>query len=143
MPDVVRYEKDAEIATVRLAGGRGNAIDGALLAGLTDAFAAAAEDPAVRGVLLCSTGKLFSPGLDLPELSRFDRPTLERYIDRFNACILSMYTFRKPVLAAIRGHAIAGGMEATVNVNPQLHYVRVFVSGDPGGAAYDLNITMP
>jgi len=106
----VRSESGDGLARIRMAGPRGNAIDDALLDGLMDAFHRAAEDPAVEGVVLGTDGKLFSPGLDLVSLGGLDRPSMRAFMSRFAACILQLYTFPKPVVAAIHGHALAGGM---------------------------------
>jgi enoyl-CoA hydratase len=87
----------------------GNAINDGLLDGLLAAFDDAARDPAVRGVLLAASGKIFCPGLDLIELRKLDRPALHRFMSKLTKCFLALYTFPKPVVAAISGHALAGG----------------------------------
>jgi enoyl-CoA hydratase len=76
---------------------------------LGEAFDRAAEDGAVRGVMLAAEGKLFCPGLDLVELIELGRDDLREFLRGFNACMLELYAFPKPVVAAIHGHAIAGG----------------------------------
>lgn len=98
------------LAYVRLARDRGNAIDDRLIEGLTDALHRAEDDPAVAGVMLGARGKLFSPGLDLQALVDLDRASMARFMTRFAACILQAYTFPKPMVAALTGHALAGGM---------------------------------
>src|SRR6185369_9186649 len=61
-------------------------------------------------VLLASAHpKLFSPGLDLVSLYEYDRPAMESFLGKFAATIWSLYDLRKPVVAAIAGHAVAGG----------------------------------
>jgi enoyl-CoA hydratase/carnithine racemase len=87
----------------------GNAINGAVVAELMAACQEAESDPQVRGVLLTADGKLFSPGLDLRELYGLDRAEMHEFVSHFNACILSLYTFSKPLVAGLQGHAIAGG----------------------------------
>jgi enoyl-CoA hydratase len=105
----VTLEVSEGIATVRLNREHGNAINGALLDGLMTAFQQVQDDPEVRGILLASSGKLFCPGFDLQELAAFDRAGMERFIGKFGACMLVLYTCPKPVVAAIHGHAVAGG----------------------------------
>jgi enoyl-CoA hydratase len=100
---------DNGLLTIRLKRAHGNAINGELVEALIDACARVESDASVRGVLLAAAGKLFCPGLDLVELSRLDRPAMERFFERFNACILRWYTLEKPVVAALQGHAVAGG----------------------------------
>lgn len=98
------------LSYVTLARERGNAIDESLLDGLTEAIQRAEEDRAVEGVLLGAEGKLFSPGLDLVALVGLDRAAMRRFMSRFAAAVLQLYTFPKPMVAALSGHALAGGM---------------------------------
>jgi len=97
------------LATFRLSREHGNAINGDLVDGLTAACARAAEDDGIRAVTLAADGKLFCPGLDVQELIELDRPSMEDFIARFEGAILALYTFPKPLVAAIHGHAVAGG----------------------------------
>jgi enoyl-CoA hydratase len=87
----------------------GNAINDALVESLVATLAEAESDPEIRGVLLTAGGKIFSPGLDLQELVLLDREAMERFMRRFSAAVLTLYTFPKPVVAALHGHALAGG----------------------------------
>lgn len=97
------------LATIRLEGDHGNAINDDLVDGLMSTFHEAEANREIRGVLLTSGGKLFSPGLDLRILVSFDRPRMARFLERFSACLVGMFTLPKPVVAAIPGHALAGG----------------------------------
>jgi enoyl-CoA hydratase len=106
---VIDYSVSGGLATVRLARAHGNAINADLLRGLSDAFAKAGADPEVRGVLFAANGKLFCPGLDLQELVELDRASMERFMVLFRDTLLEMYTLPKPVVAAVSGHAVAGG----------------------------------
>jgi len=105
----VQLDVSDGLATIRLGREHGNAINGDLLQDLLSAYQEAAVDSEVRGVLLASAGKLFSPGLDLRELLEFDRTRMQRFMARLTACLIVMYTCPKPVVAAVRGHALAGG----------------------------------
>ena len=105
----VTLSTEQGLATLRLQREHGNAINPQLVEDLLTALRRLEADDEARGVLLAASGKLFSPGLDLQELSELDRPMMERFLHRFNECILSLYTFSKPMVAAMHGHAIAGG----------------------------------
>lgn len=98
------------LATVRFGRENGNAINDLLLSGLMTAFQACEADPEVRGVLLAAEGKIFCPGLDLKELHPLDRAGMGRFMERFGATLLTLYTHPKPVVAALHGHALAGGL---------------------------------
>jgi enoyl-CoA hydratase len=101
--------KDAGvIRTLRLAHGKVSAIDielgEALLAEMEDA-----RDPSVKAVILTGSGSSFSAGVDLfrvlkdgPEYGRRFLPVLDNFL-------VAVLTLPKPTIAAINGHAIAGG----------------------------------
>jgi enoyl-CoA hydratase/carnithine racemase len=97
------------IAEILLSRPHGNAINQELVEALPGAFSRAEEDPAVRGILLGAEGRLFCPGLDLQELVRLDRAGMERFMLAFRRCLLRMYRSPRPVVAALGGHALAGG----------------------------------
>ena len=106
----IRVEKQGPLAVLRLDKPRGNAIDEGLVDELTAACVAFEADPAVRGVLLASAhSKLFCPGLDLVTLLEYDRPAMQRFMGKFAGMVWQLYGLRKPVVAAVGGHAIAGG----------------------------------
>ncbi len=106
----IRVEKDGRTAVLRMDKARGNAIDEAFTEDLARACREVAADDAVGAVMLASAHpKLFCPGLDLVTLYEYDRPSMERFMGRFGEAVLSLYGMRKPVVAAIAGHAVAGG----------------------------------
>ena len=85
-------EQDGPLAIVRLDKGRGNAIDDALLADLTDWSGEAARDDTLRGIMLASAHpKLFCPGLDLLSLVDLDREAMGDFMGRFAATLWSLY----------------------------------------------------
>lgn len=106
---VTSTTSSAGIAIIRMNARHGNALNDDLVEGLSRAVDGATGDPGVRGLLLASGGKLFSPGLDLVELSGYDRPEMERFMGRFGDLMLSLFSSGKPVFAAVSGHAVAGG----------------------------------
>jgi len=106
----IRRERQGALAILRFDKSRGNAIDEALVEELRQACAEQEADDGVRGVLLASAHpKLFCPGLDLVSLVEYDRPRLQRFMTAFGQMLSALYGLRKPVVAAVSGHAIAGG----------------------------------
>ena len=106
----IRVEKQGPLAVLRLDKPRGNAIDEAIVDELTAACVALEADTAVRGVLLASAHpKLFCPGLDLVALLEYDRPAMQLFMGKFAGMVWQLYGLRKPVVAAVSGHAVAGG----------------------------------
>ena len=106
----VVLERRDGIAILRLDKARGNAIDDDLVADLASAAAELAGDESVHGVLLSSAhARLFCPGLDLVALSSLGRPELHAFLRRFLSTVRSLYALPKPMVAAVSGHAVAGG----------------------------------
>lgn len=106
----VRIERKDELAVLRMDKARGNAIDEPFTAELGEACRALDADDSVRGVLLASANpKLFSPGLDLVTLVEYDRPAMERFMLLFADTLQALYGLGKPMVAAVSGHAVAGG----------------------------------
>lgn len=108
MPDVTWTARDG-LATIRLAREHANAIDESLVEDLVRAVRESALDPSVRGALLAAEGRIFCPGLDLQVLADLDRPAMGAFMARFRDCLLALYTYPKPLVAALGGHALAGG----------------------------------
>lgn len=109
MSNTVQWSVDDGIGRLTLSRSNGNALNPELILDLLEAVREAAADEDVRAVVFSGAGKLFSPGLDLGELRELDRSAMEGFLQRFNACLLNLYTFPRPLIAAIRGHAVAGG----------------------------------
>ena len=106
----IRIEARGDLAVMRLDKPRGNAIDEPLVDALREAARSLAADAGVRGVLLASAHpKIFCPGLDLVSLIEHDRPQMERFMLRFAEAVWALYGLAKPVVAAVGGHAVAGG----------------------------------
>ena len=106
----IRVEKRGRLAVLRLDKPRGNAIDEPLVDALKETARALAADGDVRGVLLASAHpKIFCPGLDLVSLIDYDRDALQRFMLRFAEAVWALYGLPKPLVAAVGGHAVAGG----------------------------------
>jgi methylglutaconyl-CoA hydratase len=89
-----------------------NALDAEIVSELQQAIADSAADPAVRVVLVSGAGQDFCSGADLDALERMSQHgVLENIADaRGMAAIFSvMRRHPSPIVAAVRGRALAGG----------------------------------
>lgn len=106
----IRVERQGHLVVLRMDKARGNAIDEPFVEELLNVCRDLAGDEGARGVLLASAHpKLFCPGLDLVTLFEYDRPAMERFLLTFGEATLALFSLPKPLLAAIAGHAVAGG----------------------------------
>lgn len=102
------------IAVVTMAKPPMNTMDSAVLEGLTAMFERLAGDPDVKAAVLTGEGAAFSAGLDLKTVPHLDLAGQRRLIAALNDCFGTLYAWPKPLVAAVNGHAIAGGMVAAL-----------------------------
>jgi enoyl-CoA hydratase len=104
---IERRDSDG-IRTLKLAHGKVSAMDLELGEALIGEFKEAA-DPSVTAVIVTGTGASFSAGVDLFRLIKDGPEYARRFVPVLDEFLLATLTFPKPVVAAINGHAIAGG----------------------------------
>ena len=95
------------ILTLRLAHGKASALDVELLDALTSALEQAVGSS--RAVILTGTGTIFSAGVDLHRVTREGAPYIERFLPILTRLVKTLFGHPAPVVAAVNGHAIAGG----------------------------------
>lgn len=86
--------------------GPANAIGPALLDRLAEGLDRAEAD--ARPVVLTGSGRFFSAGLDLAGLPA-DRAGMSAFLNRFEDLLARLFLFPAPTVAAVNGHAVAGG----------------------------------
>jgi enoyl-CoA hydratase len=96
-----------DVHLIRLEGDNANAIDEKLMETLTKGLRAAV-DADKKAVVLTGYDKFFSAGLNLKSLPE-DRDGMASFVDSFEEAHLALLQFPLPVVAAVNGHAIAGG----------------------------------
>lgn len=105
-------ERDGRLLRVRLSRPKANVLDAEMIAALDEAFAAAAQPapdaPALRGVLLDAEGPHFSFGASVEEHLPNRCAGMLR---GFHAVLLRMLELPVPVLVALRGQCLGGGLE--------------------------------
>jgi enoyl-CoA hydratase len=113
MSDAVRIERDGPVTTVVLSRPeRRNAVDGATAAALAGAFREFDADPDAAVGVLYGEGGVFCAGADLKEAgtARGNRVA----VDGDGPMGPTRMRLSKPVIAALAGHAVAGGLELTL-----------------------------
>ena len=126
-------EREDRVVRVTLTGpGKGNAMGPDFWRELPLIFAELDADPEVRAVVLTGSGRHFSYGLDLPAMAPTFGPLLgERalaaprtaFLDeirRMQAAVTAVADCRKPVIAAVSGWCIGGGLDLIAAVDIRL-----------------------
>ena len=104
------YELQGAVAVITLDHPPVNSLSHALRCQIVAALLAAEADPAVRGIVLAGHDKAFSAGADVGELGtprQLAEPILPQVLVRLESC-------SKPVVAAIAGLALGGGLEVVL-----------------------------
>ena len=100
------------VATMDLPGRTMNVVGDALMAGLAEAAERLATDPAVKGLILASAKADFCAGGDLDNMFTWTRPEQPFEASMAMKKVLRrMETTGKPVVAALNGHTLGGGLE--------------------------------
>jgi methylglutaconyl-CoA hydratase len=106
---VIRVEVRSGVATLTLdSPANRNALSRAMRAQLRSALTDALADDAVRVVVLDHTGRVFCSGMDLTEAA--GGAAADQGVNEFPALLDTIWHFPKPVVAAVRGPARAGGV---------------------------------
>jgi enoyl-CoA hydratase len=110
----ILFEADADgvaLVTVNRPEKR-NALSGAVVAELKDAFERVAADPAVRAAIVTGAGeKAFVAGADINELAVLSPIEARAYAIRGQQAFRLLETCGKPTVAAVNGYALGGGLE--------------------------------
>ena len=102
----MRVERSGPVAILKLENGKANSISPLFLERLERLLAEIGD---ARAAVMIGQGSAFSAGLDLPALVDLDRAAMRSFILRFDAAMLRVFELPVPLVAAVNGHAVAGG----------------------------------
>ena len=105
---MIHRDNHGPIALLRMEHGKANALDTELLDELTESLDAVRASDAA-GLVLTGTGPIFSAGVDLFRVLDGGRDYLEAFLPAISRALRGLFAFPRPVVAALNGHAIAGG----------------------------------
>lgn len=106
---MIRLEKHDGVAVLRLAHGKVSALDRELCGALSATLRALALDDDVPALVLTGTGSAFSAGVDLRRVLDGGADYVREFLPALDEVLEAAYAFPKPLVAALNGHAIAGG----------------------------------
>jgi enoyl-CoA hydratase/carnithine racemase len=96
------------VAILRMADGKANAMSIDFCEAMAERFEEVRTSPA-RAVVITGSGKIFSAGVDLLRLQEGGRPYIRKFLPALSTMLETVFSHPKPVVAAINGHAVAGG----------------------------------
>lgn len=109
----IKYETKSKIAYITLARAeKRNALSYEMVTELKEAFTQTSRDSEAKVVILQAEGKAFCAGADLAYLQQLQNNTFEENLEdsaHLKELFYQIYTHPKVIIAAIQGHAIAGG----------------------------------
>lgn len=108
MSEVVKLERHDDIGVVTVNSPPVNALSAAVRGGILECIKAAVADPAIKGIVLTCAGRTFIAGADITEFGKPPKPP------GLNEVLAEMENSPKPIVAAIHGTALGGGLEVAL-----------------------------
>jgi enoyl-CoA hydratase len=104
---MIERRQEGAVTVLQLQHKKANALDVELMAALESELAAAEQ--AGQAVVITGTGSIFSAGVDLFRVLEGGDAYLASFLPGLDALLVRLFTFPRPAVAALNGHAMAGG----------------------------------
>jgi enoyl-CoA hydratase/carnithine racemase len=112
MGDFVHVETEQAVATIRLDRPPMNALNAQVQGEIAAAAAQVSQDPAIRAVVLYGGDKVFAAGADIKEMTEVvGYSQMAADTRRLQESFTAVAKIPKPVVAAVNGYALGGGLE--------------------------------
>jgi len=121
-----RIQHGGDVLELRLERPPANALDPALVSAL---LAALDEAPEARALVLSGAPGMFSGGLDVPVLLALERDAMATFLGDFLALLRGLATSPRPIVAALTGHAPAGGAVLAIHCDHRVQAAGAFKLG--------------
>jgi enoyl-CoA hydratase len=105
---MIERTDQGDVAVLRMAHGKANALDLELCNALT-AELEVYRQSAAKALVITGTGGMFSAGVDLVRVANEGAQYVRVFLPAVNRAFETLFSLLKPVVAAVNGHAIAGG----------------------------------
>jgi len=129
------FEERGEVAIMRLQHGKVNALDLELLLAITEAMRAVDQ---ARAVVITGSGSVFSAGVDLQRIVAGGPSYVREFLPALSESFMAIFDHPGPVVAAVNGHAIAGGCVIAAACD-----VRLMSQGKIGLAELSVGVPFP
>ena len=111
MAEFVRLEVEDGVGTIRLDRPKMNALNAQVRAEIAAAAAQVAGDDDIRAVILYGGERVFAAGADIKEMAPLGAAEMAEWAAALQAALNDVADIPKPVVAAITGYALGGGLE--------------------------------
>ena len=105
---MIAYQREQDVAVLTVENPPVNALSPGVAEALQAWIARANAEPEVRAIVVIGGGRTFIAGADVNE---FGKPTVDPYLATLRACANAIEDSAKPVVMAIHGTALGGGLE--------------------------------
>jgi len=109
--EFVRVEVAGQVATIRLDRPKMNALNAQVQAEIAAAAAQVSQDSAIRAVILYGGERVFAAGADIKEMAPLAAAEMSERTVALQAAFNDVADIPKPVVAAVTGYALGGGLE--------------------------------
>lgn len=100
---------DGTTAVLRMVHGKVNVMNLEFLRDLNQQLDDLSSNDQVSHVVVSGNPKVFSAGVDLKRLVAEGPEYLDEFLPAISRMFMKVFTFEKPLIAAVTGHAVAGG----------------------------------
>lgn len=104
-----RRDSKGAVTVLQMEYGKVNVMDIEMLTALSEELSRLNQDSTCGAVILTGSGKAFSAGVDLFRILDGGEAYLNSFLPVFWEAMQKLFLFPKPLVAAVNGHAIAGG----------------------------------
>ena len=116
---MIDLELRGDIAVLTMRHGKANAMDGAFCADLIKRLDELRASPA-RAIVVTGQGHIFSAGVDLVRALDGGPDYFKNFLPPLRRAFEAVFFYEKPIVAAVNGHAIAGGCVLTCAADRRL-----------------------
>ncbi|SFP14994.1 enoyl-CoA hydratase/isomerase family protein [Amycolatopsis rubida] len=117
MGEFVTLEVEGGVGTIRLDRPPVNALNNQVQAELAEAAREASDRDDVRAVILYGGEKTFAGGADIKEMASRAYPEIAKFGAELTASLARVANIPKPVVCAITGYALGGGLELALTAD--------------------------